>query len=79
MESRVVPAMGDTMTRFSPNKALIKEDFPTLGFPTTAIWVASTSGLSSSEGNFATIKSNKSPRFNMFTEDMGMGSPNPNS
>ena len=38
MASLVVPAISDTITRFSPRSLLIMEDFPTFGFPTMAIF-----------------------------------------
>ena len=34
--SLVVPAISDTIRRSSPNSRLIREDFPTFGFPTMA-------------------------------------------
>jgi hypothetical protein len=37
MVSLVVPAMAVTIFLSSPNKALVKEDLPTLGRPTIAI------------------------------------------
>ena len=37
MASRVVPAISETRTRFSPKSLLIMEDFPTFGLPTIAI------------------------------------------
>jgi len=36
IESRVVPGTVLTMSRFFPRKALMRVDFPTLGFPITA-------------------------------------------
>jgi hypothetical protein len=41
MASRVVPATSLTTSRSSPKMALIREDLPALGFPTTAMRMAS--------------------------------------
>ncbi len=62
MESLVVPAISVTILRSSPIKALIKDDLPTLGRPTTAILGVSSSKISNcSFLNLETKKSNKSP------------------
>ena len=39
MASLVVPAISETITRFSPSSLLIIDDFPTFGFPTIATGV----------------------------------------
>ena len=43
IESLVVPAIGETMTLFSPRRQFMSEDFPTLGLPITAIFISSSS------------------------------------
>ena len=43
IESRVVPGISLTIFLFSPSKSFINEDFPTLGFPTKAIFISSSS------------------------------------
>jgi len=40
VESRVVPGIFETIQRSEPKSLFIKDDFPTLGFPITAIRIA---------------------------------------
>ena len=61
MLSLVVPAISVTIYRFSPIKALMNEDLPALGLPTTANLGRLSSTLPSSLGNFFTNSSNSSP------------------
>ena len=78
MESRVVPATSETITRSWPNSALVKDDLPTLGRPMIATWmVSSSSTLVPIKGKCLTVSSNKSPRFIKFFAEMPIGSPSP--
>ena len=78
IESRVVPAIGETITRFSLVSAFTREDFPAFGFPMIAILVDSSYPYISS-GKPATIASSKSPILSILTELIAIGSPNPSS
>ena len=74
MESRVVPGILLTMTRSCPRSALVRDDFPTFGRPTSATWMASS--LSSSTGTFLiyfSTSSRRSPRFMRLTAEMPIG------
>ena len=79
MESRVVPAIGETITLFSPSRQLMSEDFPTFGLPITAIFVTSSSSSYASSGKLSTISSRTSPKLSMFAAEIGIGSPRPSS
>ena len=79
MESLVVPAMGETITLFSPVISFMMDDFPTLGLPITAMDMASASSSKSTSGKASTILSNTSPNPNIFADDIAMGSPMPSS
>ena len=78
MASLVVPAISETITRFSPVSLLISDDLPTFGLPTMAM-----RGLSSSaSSNISWVKcfatsSNKSPIPSLDAADTGTGSPIP--
>ena len=62
IESLVVPAISVTMYLSSPISALINEDLPALGRPTTAnLGNSSSSSSSSTSGKASTSASNKSP------------------
>ena len=70
--SLVVPAMSDTITRFSPAILLIMDDFPTLGFPTMAILgLSSSSSVSASLSNSPVTASSISPSPSLFTDEIG--------
>ena len=76
MESRVVPAMGVTMLRSTPVRALIIDDLPTLGRPTTAM--RGRSEVSSSLGFMSfTSSSSSSPVPEPFIPEIGYISPKP--
>ena len=76
--SRVVPAMSETMHRFSPATRFTKEDLPTLGLPMTATLMTSPSGSSSSPwGRLSSTRSSRSPVPWPWTEDTITGSPRP--
>ena len=60
IESLVVPGISVTMFLFSPINALIKEDFPAFGLPTTAN-LGRSSEISSFSLNKPTISSSSSP------------------
>ena len=79
MESLVVPAIGDTITLFSPTSSLMREDLPTLGLPITAILITSSSSSYCSFGKAFTISSSRSPKFSIFAAEIGIGSPSPSS
>ena len=79
IESLVVPAIGDTITLFSPRRQFIREDFPTLGFPITAIFIVSSSSSPAPSGKLSTISSRTSPKLSMFAAETGIGSPRPSS
>ena len=50
MVSRVVPRMGLTMARFSPQMAFSRLDLPTLGRPMIASWIGSSLSFSPTTG-----------------------------
>ena len=79
MESRVVPAMGVTMFRSSPSRALVSDDLPTFGLPTMAKRGSPASGSSAplSSGNCFTTSSRRSPVPLPVAEEMHIGSPRP--
>ena len=78
MASRVVPAMSETITRSSPRMRLTSELLPTLGLPTTAIWMGlSSSSSAPSSGKSLHNSSRRSPKFMRLTEEMPIGSPMP--
>ena len=60
IESLVVPGISVTMFLFSPINALIKEDFPAFGLPTTAN-LGTSSIISFSSLNSFTTSSSNSP------------------
>ncbi len=72
IESLVVPAILVTIFLSSPIKALIKDDFPAFGLPTTAKRGSSSFSKSTSSGSgiLATIASKISPVPLPFIEDM---------
>src|SRR5437867_670804 len=49
--SRVVPGSSATTSRSRPSKRLTRLDFPTLGRPTTATWIASSSSWAPGAGS----------------------------
>ena len=75
--SLVVPGIGDTMARSTPNNALVILDFPTLGRPTNAIFNRVSSMLLSVLCKGLTTESNKSPVLLPFMAEIPKGSPNP--
>ncbi len=76
--SLVVPAIFDTITRFSPSSLLIMEDLPTLGLPTIAILGrSSSSSISGLVLKCLTTSSSISPKPNFEVAEMGLGSPIP--
>ena len=79
IESLVVPAIGDTMTLFSPSILLTRDDLPTFGLPIMAIFMESSSSRPAPSGKLATISSRRSPRLSMLADEIGIGSPSPSS
>ena len=78
MASLVVPAISDTITRFSPRSLLTIEDFPTFGFPTMAIFGRSSSSVSPApSGKCETTSSSISPIPSLDAAEIGTGSPIP--
>ena len=76
--SLVVPAMSETMQRFSPATLFTREDLPTLGLPITATLTISPSGSSScSSGRDSITLSSRSPVPWPWTEETITGSPSP--
>ena len=76
--SRVVPAISVTIYLSSPIKALINDDFPAFGRPTTANRGKSSSTVSTCSGKALTTASNKSPVPLPLTLAILKYSPNPN-
>ena len=76
--SLVVPAILLTINLFSPKILLIKEDFPTFGFPITATFISSDASSSSCfSGRLSYIASRTSPMPIALTEETLYGSPSP--
>ena len=76
--SLVVPAISETMTRFSPVILLIIEDFPTFGFPTIAMrGLSSSCASTASLSNKSVTVSSISPKPNRFAAETACGSPMP--
>ena len=76
--SLVVPAISDTITRSSCASLLIREDFPTFGFPIIAIFGRSSSSMpAASSGKCFTTSSSISPSPSMEEAETGCGSPIP--
>ena len=70
--------MLETMTLSSPKILLIREDFPTFGFPTTAILgISSSSSFCASSSKCSTTFSSISPNPNIDAAEIGTGSPIP--
>jgi len=69
--SRVVPGILLTMERSSPTRRLSKLDFPTLGFPTMAIFTESSSTSCCCCGSTFNRSSSKSPVPVPCTAEMG--------
>ena len=59
--SRVVPAIFETIRRFSPRIVLIIELLPAFGFPITATLIVSSSSSTSASGQSSTMRSSRSP------------------
>ncbi|MNE51263.1 hypothetical protein D3C80_1458840 [compost metagenome] len=80
MESLVVPEILVTMFRSSPVNALIMDDFPTFGFPTTAMRgnPSSSSPRGSSLSKYFTTSSRISPVPEPFAAERSKTSPRPN-
>ena len=76
--SRVVPAISDTITLFSPISLLIIEDLPTLGLPTMATFgLSSSSSVYKLSSKWEITSSSISPKPSLFTLLIGKGSPIP--
>ena len=58
--SRVVPRIGLTIARFSPQTALSRLDLPTLGRPMIASWIGSSSSTSGVGGRWVSRASSSS-------------------
>ena len=78
IESLVVPAISETITLFSPTSLFMIDDFPTFGFPITAILVFSSSSFVPN-GKFDTSSSSKSPIPSIFAAEIAKTLPSPNS
>ena len=78
--SLVVPAIGLTITLFSPKILFKIELFPAFGLPVIATLIISSSySVFNPLGNCSTTSSNKSPRPILFALDIAYGFPKPNS
>ena len=76
--SLVVPAISLTIILFSPRILFINDDFPTLGLPIRATFIASSSSsLSSFSGSASQILSKTSPIPIALTDETLCGSPSP--
>ena len=70
--SLVVPAISETISLLSPRSLFIRDDFPTLGLPTTAILgVSSSSSASPPAGSTAVTSSRRSPSPSLEDADTG--------
>ncbi len=79
IESRVVPAIGVTITRSSPSSRLSSDDLPTFGRPISASRVASSASALPVPGSRSTIRSSRSPVPRPWVADTGIGSPSPSA
>ena len=76
--SLVVPAMSDTIARFTPLILFTSDDLPTLGFPMIATLIISSSSSSSSHsGRYLSTSSSKSPVPCPCDAETATGSPKP--
>ena len=80
MESLVVPAIGDTITLFSPSKLIDERGFAHVGLADYGYFdnVLFLFILLFLEKLF-TISSSRSPKFSIFAAEIGIGSPSPSS
>ena len=83
--SRVVPGISNAITRSSPINLLIRVDLPTLGRPTTAIFIGRLGSFSCSSGsgsgmpNESKASSIKPRTPSPCADEIGNGSPKPSS
>ncbi len=72
-ESRVVPDIGETMTRSCPMILLAREDLPTLGLPNRAKVRAPSYVSTGFLGSFLMMSSSKSPKPKPCSEETAYG------
>ena len=76
--SRVVPAISETIARFTPLILLTSDDLPTFGLPIMATLITSSSSSSSSfSGRYLRTSSSKSPVPWPCAAETATGSPKP--